>query len=143
MGSDLRVGDIMTESVVVVPFGKSASEVAKIMKKHNIGSVIVVANMNNKQAKGIITERDLVLKIVAEGKDPNTLKAEEIMNSPLRVVRPDTSIEDASKAMKENKIKRLPVVNDNNALIGMVSDGDIARVFPAAIDLIEEKAAIE
>ncbi len=143
MGSDLRVGDIMTESVVVVPFGKSASEVAKIMKKHNIGSVIVVSDLNNKQAKGIVTERDLVLKIVAEGKDPNTLKAEEIMNSPLRVVRPDTTIEDASKAMKENKIKRLPVVNDNNALIGMISDGDISRVFPAVIGLVEEKAAIE
>ena len=56
---------------------------------------------------------------------------------------PISSIEDASKAMKENKIKRLPVVNDNNALIGMVSDGDIVRVFPAAVDLIEEKAAIE
>jgi CBS domain-containing protein len=64
------------------------------------------------------------------------------MSKPLRVVRPETTIEDAAKAMKENTIKRLPVVNDDNELIGILSEGDIMKIFPIVVELIEEKAAL-
>ncbi len=142
MGSELRVGDIMTKTVVVVPFGKTALDVAKLMKKNSIGSVIVVEDKEGKHAKGIITERDIVNKIIAKGEDPYKTKVEDIMSKPLRVVRPETTIEDAAKAMRENKIKRLPVVNDDNELIGVLSEGDIMKIFPVVVDLIEERAAI-
>ncbi|MBU0590861.1 CBS domain-containing protein [Candidatus Micrarchaeota archaeon] len=142
MGSDLRVGDIMTKEVIVIPFEKSILDVAKLMKKHAIGSVIVVEDTEGKRAKGIITERDIVDKILAKGKDPYQVPIKDIMSAPLRVVKPDTTIEDAAKAMKENKIKRLPVVNDNNELIGILSENDIMKIFPMVVDLIEEKAAI-
>ena len=62
------------------------------------------------------------------------------MSKPLRVIRPETTIEDAAKAMRENKIKRLPVVNDDNELIGVLSEGDIMKIFPVVVDLIEERA---
>ncbi|MBI5223794.1 CBS domain-containing protein [Candidatus Micrarchaeota archaeon] len=142
MGSELRVGDIMTENVVVVPFGKSVTEVAKIMKQHKIGSLIVVESAQSKQAKGIVTERDLVHKIVALSKDPNVAKVEEVMSGPLRVVHPETTLEDASKAMRENRIKRLPVVNKKNELIGILTEGDIMKIFPAVVDLLEEKSTL-
>ncbi|NYZ74445.1 CBS domain-containing protein [Candidatus Micrarchaeota archaeon] len=142
MGSDLRVGDIMTKKVMVVPFGKTVLDVAKLMKKNSIGSVIVVEDKAGKRAKGIITERDIVHKVLAKGVDPYKTTVEDIMSKPLRVVRPDTTIEDAAKAMRENKIKRLPVVNDDNELIGVLSEGDIMKIFPVVIDLIEERAAI-
>jgi len=142
MGSELRVGDIMTKQVVVVPFGKTSLDVAKLMKKHSIGSVIVVEDKEGKHAKGIITERDIVNKILAKGEDPYKAKVEDIMSKPLRVVRPETTIEDAAKAMRENKIKRLPVVNDDNELIGVLSEGDIMKIFPVVVDLIEERAAL-
>ena len=142
MGSELRVGDIMTKKVVVVPFGKTALDVAKLMKKNSIGSVIVVEDKEGKHAKGIITERDIVNKIIAKGEDPYKTKVEDIMSKPLRVVRPETTIEDAAKAMRENKIKRLPVVNDDNELIGVLSEGDIMKIFPVVVDLIEERAAL-
>ena len=142
MGSDLKVGDIMTRSVVVVPFGKTILDVAKIMKRDNVGSIIVVEDSSGKHAKGIITERDLVHKILASGEDPYPVPVEKAMSRPLRVVRPETSLEDAAKAMRENKMKRLPVVNEKNELIGIISEGDVLRVFPAVIDLIEEKKAI-
>jgi CBS domain-containing protein len=64
------------------------------------------------------------------------------MSAPLRLVRPHTTIEDAAQAMKENKIKRLPVVNEDNELIGILSEGDIMKIFPVVVDLIEEKAAM-
>ncbi|MFH0737832.1 MAG: CBS domain-containing protein [Candidatus Micrarchaeota archaeon] len=142
MGSDLRVGDIMTKKVVFVPFGKTILDVAKAMKKNGIGSVIVVEDKEGKHAKGIITERDVVYKILAKGEDPYKSKAEDIMSKPLRVVKPDTTIEDAAKAMRENKVKRLPVVNDDNELIGILSEGDIMKIFPVVVDLIEERAAL-
>ena len=142
MGSDLKVGDIMTKKVVVVPYGASVSEVARLMKRHGIGSVIVVEDKSGKHAKGIITERDIVHKILATKRDPYKIPVEEIMSKPLRVVRPDTTIEDAAKAMRENKVKRLPVVNENNELIGVLSEGDIMKIFPVVVDLIEERAAI-
>ena len=132
----------MTRSVVVVPFGKTILDVAKIMKRDNVGSIIVVEDSSGKHAKGIITERDLVHKILASGEDPYPVPVEKAMSRPLRVVRPETSLEDAAKAMRENKMKRLPVVNEKNELIGIISEGDVLRVFPAVIDLIEEKKAI-
>ena len=122
--------------------GDTILEVAKLMKKHSIGSVIVVQDKAGKHAKGIITERDLVYKVLSKGTDPYKVNVEKVMSTPLRVVKPETSIEDAAKAMKENKIKRLPVVNDANELIGILSEGDIMKIFPVVVDLIEEKAAI-
>jgi len=138
----LRVGDIMTPKVIVIPFGKTTLEVAKLMKKSNVGSIIVVEDRAGKHAKGIITERDIVHKVLAKDQDPSKTTSEQIMSKPLRIVRPETTIEDAAKAMKDNRVKRLPVVNDNNELIGIVSEGDIMKIFPLVVDLIEEKAAM-
>ncbi len=142
MVSELRVGDIMTKKVVVASINDTMDKVAKIMQKHNIGSVIVVDEKAQKHARGIITERDIVHKIIAKGKDPYKTKVEQVMSKPLRVVKPDTALEEAARAMKDNKIKRLPVVNDNNELIGIISEGDIMRIFPAIVDIIEERAAL-
>lgn len=132
----------MTKNVIVVPFGKTILDVAKLMKKNEIGSVIVVEDKAGKHAKGIITERDIVYKILAKGEDPYKAEVKDIMSQPLRVVKPDTTIEDAAKAMRENKVKRLPVVNDDNELIGLLSEGDIMKIFPVVVDLIEERASM-
>jgi CBS domain-containing protein len=142
MGSELRVGDIMTKNVVVIPFGQTVLDVAKLMKKHNIGSVIIVEDKAGKHAKGIITERDIVYKTFTKEADPRQVTVERIMSKPLRVVKPETTIEEAAKAMEENKIKRLPVVNEHNELIGILSEGDIMKIFPVVVELIEERASL-
>jgi len=142
MGSELKVGDIMTKKVIVVPSGEGLYEAAKLMKQHEIGSIIIVDNDEGKKAKGIITERDIIYKVISKKVDPYNTKVDEVMSSPLRVVKPETSLEDASSAMQENRIKRLPVVNDNNELIGVLSEGDIMKIFPAVIDLVEERASL-
>jgi CBS domain-containing protein len=143
MGTDLNVGDVMTKKVIVVPMGENAIEVARLMKKYDIGSVIVVDEKHGKSAKGIITERDIVHKLIAPGKDTAKTLVESIMSRPLRVVKPDTALEDAAKAMRKNRIKRLPVVNDRNELIGILSENDLMKIFPAVVDLIEERAALK
>ena len=142
MGSDLKVGDIMTKKVIIIPYGEDLSEVAKLMKRYGIGSVIVVEDEKSKKARGIITERDVIYKVLSKKRDPYMTKVEEMMSKPLRVIKSDTPIEEAAKAMRDNKIKRLPVVSEDNELIGIVSEGDIMKIFPLVIDLIEEKAAL-
>lgn len=139
MSSELRVGDVMTKNVIVIARGSPLSDAAKMMKKHDIGSIVVV---EGKSAVGIITERDIVHKAVAVGKDVSRLKVDEAMSRPLRVVNPTASLEEAAKAMKGNRIKRLPVINDKKELIGILSEGDLARLLPSVVDLIEEKALI-
>ncbi len=143
MSSDLKVGDVMTKNVVVIPIGSSSTEVARLMKKHRIGSIVVVESSKESKAKGIITERDIVYKIIALKKDPYKTLVEEIMSKPLRVIRPNASIEDAAKAMRKNSIKRLPVVNEKSELIGILSEGDIMMIFPAVVDILEERIALK
>lgn len=140
MGSELRVGDVMTKNVIVIGRGTPLVAAAKIMKKHNIGSIVVV---EGKSAIGIITERDIVHKALATGKDPAKTKVDDVMSRPLRVVKPTASLEEAARAMRGNRIKRLPVINAKKELIGILSEGDIARLLPSVIDLIEERAIRE
>ena len=80
--------------------------------------------------------------IIAKGLDPHKLKAEDVMAKPLRATHPDIRLEEAANAMKKNKIRRLPVLNEQNELVGIITEGDIMRVFPAIVDLLEEKSAI-
>lgn len=139
MSSELKVGDIMTKKVIVIDKGSPLVDAAKLMKKHDIGSIIVV---NGKTAIGIITERDIVRKVIAQAKDASKIKVEEVMSKPLRVIRPTASIEEAARAMKSNRVKRLPVINDKKELIGILSEGDLARLLPSVVDLIEEKSKL-
>ncbi len=140
MSSELKVGDVMTKKVIVIDKGSSLTEAAKIMRKHDIGSIVVV---EGKAAIGIITERDIVHKVLAAGKDPLKMKVDEVMSRPLRVVKPTASLEEAAKAMKGNRIKRLPVINEQKELIGILSEGDLARLLPSVVDLIEERALLK
>ncbi len=140
MSSELKVGDVMTKEVIVIGTGSPLSDVAMMMKKHDVGSVIVV---DGKTALGIITERDIVHKVVAGKKDISKVKVDAVMSKPLRVVKPTASIEEAAKAMKSNRIKRLPVINERKELIGILSEGDLVRLLPSIVDLIEERDQVK
>ena len=131
----------MTKKVVVLPLGSSVQDAARLMKKHGIGSVIIVEDVRGQKAKGIITERDIVYKLVALGKNISSILVETIMSKPLRVIMPETSLEKVAKAMRDNRVKRLPVVNARRELVGIVSEGDIMRIFAAVVDLLEERTA--
>ncbi len=137
MGSEVKVGDIMNRDVISIETNAPVTEVAKLMKKHEVGSIVV---SKAKKAEGIITEKDIVYKVVTIGADASKVTAEKIMSKPLKVVTPETSVEEAAQAMKRYNLKRFPVVNDTNELVGMISEGDISRILPSLIDLIEEKA---
>jgi CBS domain-containing protein len=105
----------------------SALDVAKLMAKHRIGSVVVIEGKNNKKPVGIITERDIIKKVSAQNKSANQVAVRHIMSSPLVTVNSIDSIDTAAKTIAENKVKRLVVLEQDGSMVGTLSVSDIAK----------------
>jgi CBS domain-containing protein len=118
----MKVKDLMTSSVVSLNSNDSTKKAAELMKEHNIGSVPVC---QDGKVIGIVTDRDIALRTVGDGKDAKTVTVRDIMCSNPVLGTPDMSIDEASRIMSERQIRRLPVV-DNNNLVGILALGDIA-----------------
>ncbi|KRQ87992.1 Hypoxic response protein 1 [Caloramator mitchellensis] len=118
----MKVKDFMTTNVAFVNPTTPIVEVAKIMKQRNIGSVPVV---DGDRVVGIVTDRDIVLRDIAMGKNPENVTAKDVMTMGVATANPNMDIHDASRLMAEKQIRRLPVV-ENNRLVGMLAIGDIA-----------------
>lgn len=120
-----RVKDYMSKDVATADVGVSALTVSKLMVMKDIGYIIV---LEKTQPTGIVTERDLVMKVMAKEKDPSTVKVSEVMSSPIITVDLDATVEDAVKTMAKNKIRRLPVVR-NNVIYGIFTTRDLTKHF--------------
>jgi len=132
----LKVRDVMVKEVITVDENSSVKEAVDIMNEFQIGSLIVV---EKGKAKGIVTERDFLRRVIAEAKDVVNTKVKEIMTTPLVVVEPSTDLEEAVKLMFQKKIKKLAVV-DANKLVGIVTLTDIARFQPQMIRMLKQLA---
>lgn len=118
----------MQRSVLTIDGGASARDAAVLMKARGVGSVVVTASG---APIGILTERDLAFRIVADGRDPAGTRVDGVMSKPLATIAPSASIEEAATLMKQLRIKRLVVVLDGQVR-GMVSATDIAYAEPEA-----------
>ncbi len=137
---NLIVREAMSSPVVTVWENDSAADAAGVMKDHGIGAII--AHGGESQPVGIVTERDLVYRVIAEGKSPSEIKVKEVMSSPLMTVDPEASLEEAMSMMNMNNISRLGVVY-RGSLEGVISDKDIIRVMPAIIEIVRERSKIQ
>jgi len=135
-GVSLRVEDVMVKEVVTIDENAMVREAAEVMNKFEIGCLIAV---RKGKAMGIITERDLLKRVVAEAKDATKTKVKDVMSSPLVVVEPGMDLEEAVRLMFQMKIKKLPVV-DGKRLVGLVSMTDIARFQPQMIKILKQLA---
>ena len=123
------VSEIMPKRMVVtidISTNPSIVDVAKLMAKHRIGSVVVVEG-NNYKPIGIITESDIIKKVLAQKKVGDQVAVRQIMSSPLIMVNSIDSIDTAAEAMVKNKVKRLVVLEQDGAMIGVLSVTDIAK----------------
>jgi CBS domain-containing protein len=136
----MLVKDVMTNPVITTEEAASANNVAKLMLDNKVGCVVVT----NKAGKplGIITERDLVVRVLATKANPATAKAEDFMTSPLVTVDPDANISDAAKRMSRLDIRRLAVMYKDN-LVGIISSKDILDVMPELLEIMQERTRIE
>jgi len=96
------------------------------MKENDIGPVPIVENQKSKRLVGIVTDRDLALKVVAEGRDPQTTPVKQVMTTSVITCRGDDDIETALDAMSTQQLRRIPVVDDGNMLLGIIAQADIA-----------------
>ncbi len=136
----MLVKDAMSSPVVTTDEAVPSNRIAKLMEDHDLGCVIVT----NKDGKplGIITERDLVVRVLGKNLKPNAIKAKEIMSSPLATIEPDATISDAARRMSRLDVRRLGVIYKGD-LIGLISSKDILGVMPELIEIIQEKSRIE
>jgi CBS domain-containing protein len=116
------VKDLMTKNVVTIDANKTVVEAAALMSEKDIGDLIV---MEGNTPVGIVTERDFVRRVLAEGKSANS-KVSEVMTSPLKVIDPEAPIKEAARRMVNKRIRRLPVIKDNK-LVGLITVADFAR----------------
>ena len=117
----LKVKDVMVKNVITIGAEVPVRKAVKLMNRHEIGSLVVV---KDKKPIGIVTERDMLKRVLSTTRDPRALEVCEIMSSPLVVMEPEMTIGDAIKLMFEHKIKKLPVVKREH-LVGLVSLTDV------------------
>jgi len=117
---------VMTKNPICCQPSDSVMKVAQWMKRENIGSIPVIENTETRKLVGIVTDRDLALKIVGEGSNPKEVKVEEVMTFKLVTCRPDDDIQRALDMMSEHQLRRIPIVDDEHKVIGIISQADIA-----------------
>ena len=133
----LRVEDVMVKEVITIDEDFTVKDAAEIMNKFEIGCLIGV---RKGKAMGILTERDVLKRVVAQGRDASKTKVKDVMTSPLVIAEPGMDLAEAVKLMFQMKIKKLPVV-DGKRLVGLVSLTDIARFQPQMITILKQLAA--
>jgi CBS domain-containing protein len=136
----MMVRDIMSSPVVTIDEDETINKAASNMDMHDLGAVIV-QNKANKSI-GIITERDIVIRVVAKNLKPDTVKAKEIMTTPLVTIEPEANISDAARRMNRLDIRRLGVIYKGN-LVGIISSKDVLGVMPELLEIIQERSRIE
>jgi CBS domain-containing protein len=134
MRTGYKVLDAMTTNPIVVKPGVSLKECAKIMDKEHVGSLVV---KDNGSVLGIITEQDIVRKLVAKGINPIDQKVDEYMESKLETIGPGVDIYEALTRMRDVNIRHLPVV-DNGEMVGLLTLKDILKIEPQLFDLLVE-----
>lgn len=139
MSGFILVRDIMARNVKTVRTDDSVLSAVQKMLKFNIGSVIVT---NNGKPVGIITERNILEKVVAPRHDVDNLHAKDIMSSPLITVEENEAVEEAAKIMARKTIKTLPVLSGDK-LVGIITSSDIVRSSPTQISILEELLRIK
>lgn len=139
METEIRVGDCMRKGIIALNHDKTVYDAANVMAEAEVGSVIVI---KDNKAVGIVTERDIVRKVVAKKRDPKKTKLEDVMSHPLRVIRIDAPIRDAAIAMKKYNIKKLPVMVKRK-IVGMITETDVLRAYPSLVDLLVEHEIIK
>jgi CBS domain-containing protein len=136
---DIRpVTEVMSSRVETVPGDTTLVEAAKRMAKADIGDVLVVDT--NRSLRGIVTDRDIALRVVAEGQDPRNIRAGDVM-SPAVSVAPTATVEEATTLMRGRDIRRVPVVDPAGRAIGIVSLGDVSTSGKARAVLADISAA--
>lgn len=125
----MNAGEVCNREVVVAYRNTSLAEAAGLMRSHHVGSIVVVVDrLSERVPVGILTDRDIVVAVVAKGIDPRTLAVGEVMGDKLVTVREQDGVADALRLMREHGVRRIPVLNHSGALAGILTIDDVLEV---------------
>jgi CBS domain-containing protein len=122
----MLLGNVMTKEVIVMLPDESVSSASKLMRNEGVGSVVIVDRW--RRPIGIITDRDIVVRVVAEGLDPDKISVGEVMTPDVISGKRADRIFDAVRKMAENGIRRLPIVDSENRIVGIISIDDLMAI---------------
>jgi len=138
------IGEICNRNVVIANREASVIKIAQLMREHHVGSIVITEAQNDCNVPvGIITDRDLVIELLSKEVEIASVTAGDVMSSELITARDSSHIYDALKLMRGKGIRRVPVVNDENVLIGIVTVDDLLDVVISELDDIVNIVAIE
>ena len=130
----LSVQDVMVREVLTIDAAQNTKNAARLMSKFGVSSLIVSSDAD---IVGIVTERDIIVRVVSSGQDPEKVTIREIMSEPIIIVKPETPLDEAIKIMFRERIKKLPVMckeEERMKLVGILSITDVARIQPRLIE---------
>ncbi|MCX8199923.1 MAG: CBS domain-containing protein [Candidatus Micrarchaeota archaeon] len=133
--NDVRVSELMQKEVVTIPDYATVRDAAIKMRDKGIGSVVIV---KDNQGIGILTDRDIVVRVVSSMKDPEMVLVREIMSTNIIFVHTDTPINDAASLMVRHSIKKLPVTDKKGNLVGILTYTDLLRAYPGYVEVLKE-----
>ena len=116
--------DVMTPDPVCCSPGTTLDEVAKLMARNDCGEIPVIDTSD--QIVGVVTDRDIVCRVVAEGKNPGAYTAETCMSGPVVTVRTDASLDEVVATMEKHQIRRVPVVDERDSCVGIIAQADVS-----------------
>lgn len=128
----VSIREAMSGKVLTTGPTTTVAKAAKVMAERGVGSIIIV---KSKKPVGILTERDLLMKVVSLDLKPSTVKVGKIMSAPIITIAPDTDITDAARMMARNRIRRLPVV-ERGKLVGVITASDITAISPELTEIV-------
>ena len=118
------IRDLMTSNPTTIEPDKTVVDAAKLMDDEDAGLIPIV---EGQKLVGTITDRDIAIRVVAEGKDPQSAKVRDVMTSRLITVDPDQDLDEALRLMAEHQVRRLPVVEEDGKIVGIVAQADVAK----------------
>ncbi len=136
----MRAQDLMTMSPVCVTPDEELRKVAQLMAEKDCGCIPVVDSSDNRHVIGVVTDRDIAIRAVAEGKGPST-KARDIMTADPRCCLPDDELRAVEHVMAEQQVRRVVIVDDDGSCVGIVAQADLARATEKAPDVTERDVA--
>jgi CBS domain-containing protein len=123
----MKIQDIMTRDPATVTPGTTVRDAAKLMQREDTGILPVVESEGTKKLVGVVTDRDIAIRVVAEGRDANTRVSDVMTTSRLATLRPDADVDEVMDTMANEQVRRVPIVDERGTLVGIVAQADVVR----------------
>jgi len=121
----MKAREIMTANPRTVTPDTNLPEVARLMQSEDVGIVPVVDAGGSRQLVGVVTDRDIALRVVGEGRDPNAVRVSDVMSTNVRTCREDDSVDQVMDVMGQEQVRRIPIVDERGSLVGIVAQADV------------------